>query len=209
MKFAYIFFNGKLLGNVEYFKNFFMQNIGDIFCADGGANLCYELNLIPNEIWGDLDSINENTLDFYNEKNVIIKKYPKEKDFTDSELILNYLKDKMYDKIYCIGAFGGNIDHELTNINLMFIYDNLYFLRENEMLFKIEKEFEFKNLLNTKISFIPFSEEVKNLTLTGFKYNVDNINLKKGQSLCMSNIIESNFVKITFEEGKILCVLKT
>lgn len=51
MKFAYIFFNGKLLGNVEYFKNFFMQNIGDIFCADGGANLCYELNLIPNEIW--------------------------------------------------------------------------------------------------------------------------------------------------------------
>ena len=33
MKFAYIFFNGKLLGNVEYFKNFFMQNIGDIFLS--------------------------------------------------------------------------------------------------------------------------------------------------------------------------------
>lgn len=209
MKIAYIFFNGELFGDINYIKNFFLENKGDIYCADGGANLCYKLNLIPNEIWGDLDSINKNTLDFYNEKNVIIKKYPKEKDFTDSELILNYLKDKMYDKIYCIGAFGGNIDHELTNINLMFIYDNLYFLRENEMLFKIEKEFEFKNLLNTKISFIPFSEEVKILTLTGFKYNVDNINLKKGQSLCMSNIIESNFAKITFEEGKILCVLKT
>ena len=114
----------------------------------------------------------------------------------------------MYDKIYCIGAFGGNIDHELTNINLMFIYDNLYFLKENEMLFKIEKEFEFKNLLNTKISFIPFSEEIKNLTLYGFKYNIDNINLKKGQSLCMSNIIESNFAKITFDKGKVLCVIK-
>ena len=189
MKFAYIFFNGKLLGNVEYFKNFFMQNIGDIFCADGGANLCYELNLIPNEIWRDLDSINKN--------------------FTDSELILNYVKDKTYDKIYCIGAFGGDIAHELTNINLMFKYDNLYFLKENEMLFKIEKKFEFNNLSNTKISFIPFSEEIKNLTLFGFKYNIDNITLKKGDSLCMSNIIESNFAKITLEKGKILCVIKT
>ena len=183
MKFAYIFFNGKLLGNIEYFKNFFMQNIGDIFCADGGANLCYELNLIPNEIWGDLDSINKDILNFYEKKNVIIKKFPKDK--------------------------GGSIDHELTNINLMFKYDNLYFLKENEMLFKIEKNFEFNNLSNTKISFIPFSEEIKNLTLFGFKYNIDNITLKKGDSLCMSNIIESNFAKITLEKGKILCVIKT
>ena len=209
MKFAYIFFNGKLLGNVEYFKNFFMKNIGDIFCADGGANLCYELNLIPNEIWGDLDSIYKDILNFYEKKKVIIKKFPKDKDFTDSELILNYVKDKTYDKIYCIGAFGGDIAHELTNINLMFKYDNLYFLKENEMLFKIEKKFEFNNLSNTKISFIPFSEEIKNLTLFGFKYNIDNITLKKGDSLCMSNIIESNFAKITLEKGKILCVIKT
>ena len=91
----------------------------------------------------------------------------------------------------------------------MFKYDNLYFLKENEMLFEIEKNFEFNNLSNTKISFIPFSEEIKNLTLFGFKYNIDNITLKKGDSLCMSNIIESNFAKITLEKGKILCVIKT
>ena len=54
-----------------------------------------------------------------------------------------------------------------------------------------------------------FSEEIKNLTLFGFKYNIDNITLKKGDSLCMSNIIESNFAKITLEKGKILCVIKT
>ncbi|MEB3011706.1 thiamine diphosphokinase [Parvimonas sp. D2] len=208
MKIAYIFFNGKLLGNVNFFKNFFMENNGDIFCADGGANLCHELNLTPNEIWGDLDSIDKDILSFYEEKNVIIKKFPKDKDFTDSELILNHIKDKLYDKIYCIGAFGGDIDHELTNINLMFKYDNLFLLKENELLFKIEKEFYFKNELNTKISFIPFSEEIKNLKLEGFKYNIENITLKKGDSLCMSNIIQSNSAKINFDKGKILCVIK-
>lgn len=208
MKIAYIFFNGKLLGNVSFFKNFFMKNKGDIFCADGGANLCHELNLTPNEIWGDLDSIDKDILTFYKLKNIIVKKFPKDKDFTDSELILNHIKDKLYDKIYCIGAFGGDIDHELTNINLMFKYDNLFLLKENELLFKIEKEFYFKNELNTKISFIPFSEEIKNLTLSGFKYNVNNITLKKGDSLCISNIIEANSAKVTFDKGKILCVIK-
>ena len=102
MKIAYIFFNGKLLGNVSFFKNFFMKNKGDIFCADGGANLCHELNLTPNEIWGDLDSIDKDILTFYKLKNIIVKKFPKDKDFTDSELILNHIKDKLYDKIYCI-----------------------------------------------------------------------------------------------------------
>lgn len=208
MKIAYIFFNGVLLGKEEFFKNFFKENNGDIFCADGGANLCYELKLIPNEIWGDLDSIDKNILKFYEEKNVTIKKFPKDKDFTDSELILNHIKEKSYDKIYCIGALGGDIDHELTNINLMFKYNNLYFLKENEILFKIEKEFEFKNLKDTKISFIPFSEKIENLSLNGFKYDVKNITLKKGDSLCISNIIKLDFAKIIFEEGKILCVIK-
>ena len=209
MKIAYIFFNGKLLGDTNYYRKFYSENKGDIFCADGGANLCYELNLIPLEIWGDLDSINKDILEYYTEKSVIIKKFNKDKDFTDSELIINYLKDKNYDKIYCVGAFGGDIDHELTNINLIYKYENLYFIKENEMLFKIEKDLEFKNSKNTKISFIPFSKEIINLKLQGFKYNVENVNLKKGDSLCMSNVIISDLAKISFDSGTILCVIKS
>ena len=75
MKFAYIFFNGKLLGNVEYFKNFFMQNIGDIFCADGGANLCYELNLIPNEIFVFDRLLNSKFFSILNSISFSFKKY--------------------------------------------------------------------------------------------------------------------------------------
>ena len=44
---------------------------------------------------------------------------------------ISYLKDKNYNKIYCVGAFGGDIDHELTNINLIYKYENLYFIKEN------------------------------------------------------------------------------
>ena len=43
--------------------------------------------------------------------------------------------------------------------------------------------------LQIKISFIVFSDEVKGLTLKGFKYNVENLNIKKGETRCISNII--------------------
>lgn len=47
MKKAYIFLNGELLGKKEFYENFISENKGDIFCADGGANIAYSLNLIP------------------------------------------------------------------------------------------------------------------------------------------------------------------
>ena len=120
----------------------------------------------------------------------------------------NEIQNK-YDVIYCIAGLGGSIDHELTNINLIYKYENLYFIKENEMLFKIQKDLEFKNSKNTKISFIPFSKEIINLKLQGFKYNVENVNLKKGDSLCMSNVIISDLAKISFDSGTILCVIKS
>lgn len=214
MKYAILFFNGELRGSKKFFQKFFFSYKPDIFCADGGANLCKNLNLIPKEIWGDLDSISDENLSFFKNNNVIIKKFPKEKDFTDSELILNYLEEKNYKEIFCIGALGGSIDHELTNINLLFKYKNLTFLSEEETLFKInegidgKKEIIFKESKGKKISFIIFSEKVENLTLSGFKYNIENKNFKRGHSTLISNIIEKNFAKITFDSGELLCSIK-
>ena len=208
MKIAYLFLNGELRGSRKFYLNFIEKQKGDIYCADGGANICYELNLLPKEIYGDLDSIKDEVKEFYQEKKVKFIKFKIEKDYTDSELVLNEIQNK-YDVIYCIAGLGGSIDHELTNINLIYKYENLYFIKENEMLFKIEKDLEFKNSKNTKISFIPFSKEIINLKLQGFKYNVENVNLKKGDSLCMSNVIISDLAKISFDSGTILCVIKS
>lgn len=211
MKIAYIFFNGEIKDN-NFYKNFIEKNRGDIYCADGGANICYDLALIPNEIWGDLDSIKEKVLDFYKEKNILIKKFPKEKDKTDSELILENIKNKNYEKIYCIGTLGGAIEHELTNINLLFKYENLIFLNKNknkvEKIFRINNKFEFKNCIDSRVSFIIFSDRVEKISLKGFKYNLDNESFTRGDTRLISNIIIDKIASINFLNGKILCVLK-
>ena len=207
MKITYLFLNGELKGNKKFYLNFIKNHKGDIYCADGGANICYELDLIPKEIYGDLDSIQNEVKEFYQEKNVKFIKFQVEKDYTDSELVLNEIQNK-YDVIYCIAGLGGSIDHELTNINLLAKYKNLIFISEKERLFKIDSKYEFNDMINTKISFVIFSDRVKGLTLKGFKYDIENLDIKKGEARCISNIIVKNKANLLIKSGSLLCIIK-
>ena len=207
MKIAYLFLNGELRGSKKFYLDFIEKNMGDIYCADGGANICYELGLTPKEIYGDLDSIKNEVKEFYQEKNIKFIKFQVEKDYTDSELILNEIQNK-YNVIYCIAGLGGSIDHELTNINLLDKYSNLIFISQKEKIFKIESNYKFNNMINTKISFIIFSDKVKGLTLKGFKYNIENLDIKKGEARCISNVIVENEANLLIKSGFLLCVIK-
>ncbi|WP_405352078.1 thiamine diphosphokinase [Fusobacterium animalis] len=207
MKTAYLFLNGELRGDTKFYLNFIKKQKGDIYCADGGANICYELNLTPKEIYGDLDSIKDEVKKFYQEKDVEFIKFQVEKDYTDSELVLNEIQNK-YDIIYCIAGLGGSIDHELTNINLLDKYSNLIFISQKEKIFKIDSNYKFNNMINTKISFIIFSDKVKGLTLKGFKYNIENLDIKKGEARCISNVIVGNEANLLIKSGSLLCVIK-
>ena len=207
MKIAYLFLNGELRGSKKFYLDFIEKNMGDIYCADGGANICYELGLTPKEIYGDLDSIKNEVKEFYQEKNIKFIKFQVEKDYTDSELILNEIQNK-YNVIYCIAGLGGSIDHELTNINLLDKYSNLIFISQKEKIFKIESNYKFNNMINTKISFIIFSDKVKGLTLKGFKYNIKNLDIKKGEARCISNVIVENEANLLIKSGSLLCVIK-
>ena len=207
MKIAYLFLNGELRGDKNFYLDFIKNHKGDIYCADGGANFCYELTLIPKEIYGDFDSIKNDVKEFYQEKNVKFIKFKVEKDFTDSELLLNEIQNK-YDIIYCIAGLGGSIDHELTNINLLDKYSNLIFISEKEKIFKIDSDSKFNDMINTKISFVIFSDEVKALTLKGFKYNIENFDIKKGEARCISNIIIENEANLSIKSGSLLCIIK-
>jgi len=207
MKIAYLFLNGELRGSKKFYLDFIEKNMGDIYCADGGANICYELGLTPKEIYGDLDSIKNEVKEFYQEKNIKFIKFQVEKDYTDSELILNEIQNK-YNVIYCIAGLGGSIDHELTNINLLDKYSNLIFISQKEKIFKIDHNYKFNNMINTKISFIIFSDKVKGLTLKGFKYNIENLDIKKGEARCISNVIVENEANLLIKSGSLLCVIK-
>ena len=59
-----------------------------IICADSGADALVPYSIVPDMVWGDMDSISEDTKRFLTEKKVENRLFPVEKDMTDSELCL-------------------------------------------------------------------------------------------------------------------------
>lgn len=97
------------------------RTCGRILCADGGARHLRALDLTPDLLVGDLDSIEADDLAWMEARGVKILRYPVEKDWTDSELALQVaLKEMDEDRseIWMIGAFGDRLDHVLANMGM-------------------------------------------------------------------------------------------
>lgn len=201
---AYIFLNGYLMGDLNFYQNYIKNNPGDFFCADGGYNHCKKLNIIPLEVWGDLDSIKYTDLEFLKDNLIPIIKFNKDKDFTDGQLIIESVHKKNYEKIIIIGGLGGRMSHTLTNLSFIIKYQNTIFLTDKEEIFFVNKKHILTNLKGITISFIPFSSNVESLTLEGFKYPLINHNLILGSSICMSNIVNNDTALITYSKGNLI-----
>ncbi|WP_334332968.1 MULTISPECIES: thiamine diphosphokinase [unclassified Companilactobacillus] len=102
--------------------------------ADRGSLYLLEQGIIPEIAIGDFDSISKKEQKLLKENVPDFKKYPPEKDDTDSELCLLAARDKFdAQEYYVYGATGGRIDHFLVNLFLPFdprfldFYDKLYY----------------------------------------------------------------------------------
>lgn len=204
---AFVFLNGYMNTKKKFYKDF-LKNESNIFCADGGLKFAFELGLKPLELWGDLDSLNDDLITRAKNLNCKIIKFNPEKNFTDGELLISELSKRNYDKIFILGGFGGRTDHFLTNLNLLFKFNKLIFLNSKESIFRVNPNFQIKNKINKTISFIPMSDKVQGLTLKGFKYSLNNFLLIRGDSICNSNVITHQNAVVSFSSGKLIGVIE-
>lgn len=196
-----------LSGVIDSYKELTKLNIEefDIYCADGGANHAMKTGLTPKMILGDLDSISYETLKFYSGKTEFIK-FPKEKDFTDGELILERIYS-LYDKIYVFGALGGLHHHLLGNVMLLEKYRKIELVNLKEKIFFLDKNHRFIDKKNFLVSFIPLDKE-NILTLNGFMYPLNNKLIERGETITLSNLIQEEIAVATVEKGSFLCIIE-
>ena len=207
-----IFLNGEYKYSQEFMDKLVSEN-AVCFYADGGANFAFKYGKMPEVIIGDLDSIEKKVLEYYKNKNILIKKFPKDKDFTDFELILKEINkisenEDFVEKIFVVGGLGKRIDMTLSNLFIMEKYKNLVFWQENEEIFYAEKSFVLKNKKDCEFSIIPINEKVEKLTLKGFRFETDKIDVKRESSRLVSNVILENEASVEFENGKLIIILK-
>jgi thiamine pyrophosphokinase len=81
-----------------------------IAAADSGLIRAEEVGLIPDIIAGDMDSLDdESRLQKYPRES--IRRYPVDKDQTDTEIVIQLLEERGCSEIILIGGGGGRLAH--------------------------------------------------------------------------------------------------
>lgn len=189
-----------------------LESADYLICADGGANCLFNYNITPNYLIGDFDSISADVLDHLLNSDCIVEKYPKEKDYTDTELALLKAKELGVNKVVFLGCTGSRLDHTIGNIGLLL--DCLKHVIDasikdsNNTMFLSDKSLLITGKKGEYFSLLPYSGVTKNLTIEGSKYNLNNYDLSPGNSLTLSNEFINEQVKISFNGG-ILLIIKS
>ena len=201
---------GRLVDPAFFHKK--IAEIGDclIICCDGGARHFQHLGIKPDVIIGDMDSIDPAQLADYSARGIIIIKYSTKKDFTDTELALDYALDLKPEKIFIWCALGGRIDHTLANVFLLGKGQEkgieTLLIDEYSETFVLNKKKIFINDIGKTVSLIALSPEVTGITLTGFLYPLQEGILAAGESRGISNIITADRAGIIVKSGKLLVI---
>lgn len=206
-------------GNLE--KEFACSYISQHPCGltiavDSGMKFFYEQNIIPNYIVGDFDSVEPEILQSFQKikggKKPVILQFQPEKDETDTELAIRTAIQQGSKIIHLLGATGSRMDHIMGNFHLlgaamtqgvdcrMVDRNNRIRMICRGMIMKKEEQY------GTYVSLFPFTPRVEGLTLTGFKYPLDNAVLECYHSLGVSNEIVEAEAEISFRKGVLLVI---
>ena len=185
-----------------YLENFNKYNYDTIIGADRGSLIAISNDIKLDIAIGDFDSVNEEEFNLIKKNSKRIIKLNPIKDTSDTNSAIKLVKN--YDEIYLLGGIGGNrIEHLFANIIDLINYPNLHIMNRYSLIEIItDSNYQIRN----DYKFISFYSLDNNtiITLKGFKYNLDNYNLKMNDSLCLSNeIIDEPYLKLN---GKLLVI---
>jgi thiamine pyrophosphokinase len=184
----------------------YMHNIDYIICADGGYKHAKMLNLKPNVIIGDLDSIGDIP------EEIEVLRFNAEKDDTDTLLAVKYGIEKGYKDFIIIGGLGGRLDHTFANFStLLYIVKNGcqgFFADTDSEVHIIEKgEISFKKRKDYYISVFPFGTQAAYVTEIGFKYSLNKFSIKAENPIGVSNEFKEDIATIIVEQGPLIIFL--
>lgn len=182
-----------------------------IICADGGANHIYNMDIKPDYIIGDLDSADDDIVNYYKNHGVKFEKFPSKKNETDTELCI-YLANKLKAKeIDFLGALGGRVDHMLANINLLYYVRSMnintkIISHKEDIYIAIDEEVFIDGNKGDTISVIPINGDAQGVTLKELEYPLTDYNMKYSLPLGISNVMTTSKCSVKVNKGNLLII---
>lgn len=171
--------------------------------VDNGALILANNKIEMDLALGDFDTAKEENLNLIMKYSKKIKKLNPIKDDTDTFDALDIVYGK-YDEILVLGGIQGKrVEHLISNIYALKKYKGLKLIDDYSLIEIIDKDKEFKKDEYKYISFFSLKDSI--VSLKGFKYNLDNYNLKVFDPICISNEIVDDIAYLTLD-GEVLCI---
>ncbi len=180
-----------------------------IIGVDGGINTLDKINLHPHIIIGDFDSANLDNRFL----NIDIEKitHEPEKDFTDTELALDYAIKHGFAPLIIVNNMQERIDHVLGVLaSLRSLHKkgfNALILGDKQLFIILNKINYFSLPLKTTVSLIPLSEKVSGIFTKGLYYPLVDGELTCDRARGVSNVVNEKSIEISLKEGELLFVV--
>ncbi len=196
--------------DVEWAKDFLkMHSYDKIIAVDGGLSAANLLGVHPDLIVGDFDTVSESLVQLYLSKGSTVERLNPIKDDTDTQYAIKRLIELGADKIDIIGGTGGRIDHTMSNIYMLkMAYEcgikaRMYDRINKISVIKGKNVIKRDELYGRYISFIQLEGAAKDVTMTGFVYNVKHFDFDtdKGYRMGVSNEFAGDTATVDIGEG--------
>jgi len=176
-----------------------------VLACDKGYAYARREGIVPDLILGDFDSYGGAL-----PEGIPVLRYPVEKDDTDTMLAVRWAGENGFDAVALRCAFGGRLDHLLSNVQ------TLHYAATLGMEAEAEDELNLLRVLRPgsyriperpgwSLSLLALSEKAEGLTIRGAKYEVAGVTLRNPSTLGESNAFRGD-VLVSFESGMLALV---
>lgn len=177
-----------------------------IIACDRGYAYAKRCGLIPDLVVSDFDSYDGEI-----DPSVPVRRFPSEKDDTDTMLAIRTVLDLGYSEATLCCALGGRLDHTLANLqSAVFAAEHGLRLRilspDTEILALRNGSVTLPRREGFSLSVFSASDCARGVSIRGTKYVLDRVSLRSSFPLGVSNEWEDEQAEITVEEGTLLIV---
>ena len=178
--------------------------------VDGGARNALELELKPQVVIGDMDSMETGLRERLEEEGCRFVEHPSRKDETDSELAVRYVLSQGATELILLAALGGRIDHTLANVMLLAIPElgpvRARLIDGNQEVLLIRDKVLIEGHPGDKVSLLPLSGDAVGIETEGLEYPLRHGTLRFGAARGVSNVLTAPRASVQVEGGLLLLV---
>ena len=188
-----------------------------VIAVDGGLSYCSVLDLEPDLIIGDFDSVNEQekqaveALRAQIPDRVIVLK--PEKDDTDMLAALKLGLEKGFRSFRIYGGTGGRLEHTIANIQCLLFLKNQgaqgYLCDGRSMIFVMkDEEVRFQPSMEGYLSLFSLGKEARGVSIRGMKYPLDKYTIKNDFPIGISNEFIGEQGILSVAEGELVGIIQ-